>query len=162
YDAEGSRLFDEICELDEYYLTRTELAIMRSHAPEMAALLGRNCLLLEYGSGSSTKTRLLLDHLAEPAAYIPVDISDDYLALSAQRLAQSYPSLSVLPLSADFTRSFTIPYNGRKPARRVVYFPGSTIGNFTAEEAVTLLCQTARRCGPGGGLLLGADLKKDP
>jgi dimethylhistidine N-methyltransferase len=162
YDAEGSRLFDQICELDEYYLTRTELAIMRTHAAEMAALLGRQCLLLEYGSGSSIKTRLLLDHLAEPAAYVPVDISGDHLQESAQKLAELYPDVAVLPLCADFTRSFAVPSNGKRPARRVVYFPGSTIGNFTGDEAVALLRQTARRCGPGGGLLLGADLKKDP
>jgi dimethylhistidine N-methyltransferase len=162
YDAAGSRLFDQICEVEEYYLTRMELAIMRKHAAEMAALLGRKCLLIEYGSGSSIKTRLLLDYLAEPAAYIPVDISSDHLRESAQTLAKQYPHVSVLPLYADFTRPFALPRTGNRPLRRVVYFPGSTIGNFTPDEAVTLLRQTAQLCGRGGGLLLGADLKKDP
>jgi dimethylhistidine N-methyltransferase len=162
YDAEGSRLFEEICELEEYYLTRTELAIMRQHAAAMAARLGPRCLLIEYGSGSSLKTRLLLDHLAEPVAYVPVDLSCDYLHQSAQKLAKSYPRVWVAPLCADFTLPFAVPSDGKRPTRRVVYFPGSTIGNFTQNEAPTLLRQAARRCGPGGGLLLGADLKKDP
>jgi dimethylhistidine N-methyltransferase len=162
YDAEGSRLFEEICELQEYYLTRTELAIMRLHAAAMAECVGPRCLLIEYGSGSSLKTRLLLDRLADPAGYVPVDLSCDYLHESAQNLAKAYPRVAVSPLCADFTVPFAVPSDGKRPARRVVYFPGSTIGNFTKNEAVTLLRQTARRCGPGGGLLLGADLKKDP
>ena len=162
YDVAGSLLFDRICDLDEYYLTRTELEIMRRHAPEMAALLGRKCLLIEYGSGSSVKTRLLLDHLPEPAAYIPVDISEEHLRRAAGRLAEEYPGVPVLPLAADFTQPLLLPGNGRRPARRVVYFPGSTIGNFVPAEAGALLRRTAELCGPGGGLLLGADLKKDP
>jgi len=162
YDEAGSTLFEQICELEEYYPTRTELGIMRRHAAEMAALLGRRCLLIEYGSGSSIKTRLLLDHLAEPAAYVPVDISGAHLRRSAGALAREYPHVVVLPVCADFTHGVDLPRGGRRPARRVVYFPGSTIGNFTPAEAVALLRQTARLCGAGGGLLLGADLKKDP
>jgi dimethylhistidine N-methyltransferase len=162
YDEAGSQLFEHICELEEYYLTRTELAIMRGHAAEMAGLLGRRCLVLEYGSGSSTKTRLLLDHLADPAAYVPVDISCAHLWRSAAALAREYPRLEVLPLCADFTRAVPLPRVGRRQGRTVVYFPGSTIGNFPPADAVALLRQTARLCGPGGGLLLGADLKKDP
>jgi dimethylhistidine N-methyltransferase len=162
YDEAGSALFERICGLEEYYLTRTELAIMRAHAPEMAALVGPRCLLVEYGSGSSTKTRLLLDQLPDPAGYVPIDISGEHLAAAAQALAASYPGVEVLPLSADFTRPFDVPTPAKVPARRVVYFPGSTVGNFTPDEAVGLLRQTARRCGRRGGLLLGTDFKKDP
>jgi dimethylhistidine N-methyltransferase len=161
YDAAGSELFAKICELDEYYLTRTELAIMQRHAPQIASLLGRNCLLIEYGSGSSVKTRLLLDHLREPAAYVPVDLSEEQLQHSAAQLARQYPGLPVLPLFADFTQPLELPTNGRA-SRRAVYFPGSTIGNFTPSESLELLRRTAQLCGAGGGLLLGADLKKDP
>ncbi len=161
YDAAGSQLFEQICELDEYYLTRTELAIMRRHAPAMAEVLGRNCLLIEYGSGSSIKTRLLLDHLREPAAYIPIDISGEHLRDTALNLARQYPHIPIKPVCGDFVALSRLPTNG-KAARRVVYFPGSTIGNFPPDEAIQLLRQTAKLCGPGGGMLLGADLQKDP
>ncbi len=161
YDETGSRLFDAICELPEYYLTRTELGIMRRHAPEMARLIGTDCLLIEYGSGSSTKTRFLLDHLKTPAAYVPIDISAEHLHAAASRLSMEYPAIDVVPWVADFTRPLTLPPQW-PAARPVVYFPGSTIGNFGPVEAVALLQQTARLCAPCGGLLLGADLKKDP
>jgi L-histidine N-alpha-methyltransferase len=162
YDEAGSQLFERITELDEYYPTRTELAIMERHAAQMAELLGPRCLLIEYGSGSSTKTRLLLQHLREPAGYVPVDVSGDYLCQSARALAADFPEVQVLPLCADFTRPLKLPAPRKRPARHVVYFPGSTIGNFTPEETVALLRQTAALCRPGGGLLLGADLRKDP
>jgi dimethylhistidine N-methyltransferase len=161
YDETGSELFERITELEEYYPTRTELAIMQRYAPEMANLLGRGCLLVEYGSGSSTKTRLLLDHLAEPAGYVPIDVSGDYLRRSARKLGADYPGLEVLPLCADFTGPLELPRPRKAPTRRVIYFPGSTIGNFTPPEATDLLRQTAALAGPGGGLLLGADLRKD-
>lgn len=162
YDDAGSRLFDRICELPEYYPTRTELAILNRYAGEMAAMLGPRCLVIEYGSGSITKTRVLLDHLQEPAAYIPVEIAREQLQESARALARDYPHLEVRPLCADFTRPLELPETRRSAARRVVYFPGSTIGNFTPDEARQLLERTARLCGPGGAMLLGADLKKDP
>jgi L-histidine Nalpha-methyltransferase len=162
YDEAGSKLFDRICELEEYYPTRTELAIMRQHAGEMAALVGPGCLLAEYGSGSSVKSRLLLDRLEAPAAYVPIDISREHLLESAAALARDYPHLEVLPVCADFTRPFDLPATARRPWRRVVYFPGSTIGNFTPDEAVKLLRRTARLGGPGSGLLLGVDMKKEP
>jgi dimethylhistidine N-methyltransferase len=161
YDEAGSRLFEEICGLDEYYLTRTELGIMRRHAADMAALLGPDCLLVEYGSGSSLKTRLLLDRLRRPAAYVPVDVSCGHLTRSAAAVAAAYPGLEVLPLCADFTGLLRLPASGKVPARRVVYFPGSTLGNFGPPEAAELLTQVARLCGRGGGLLLGIDLRKD-
>jgi len=161
YDARGSRLFDRICRLDEYYPTRCELAILRRHGPELAARLGAGCVLIEYGSGSSLKTRLLLDRLADPAAYVPVDISREHLLRSAGALARRYPGLEVAPVCADFTAPFELPPLRRR-GRRVVYFSGSTISNFGPPEATALLANIARLCGPGGGLLIGVDLDKDP
>jgi dimethylhistidine N-methyltransferase len=162
YDDFGSQLFERITELDEYYLTRTELAIMEQYAGEMAELLGPRCLLIEYGSGSSTKTRLLLDRLCDPAGYMPVDIAHEQLQRSACAIAEDYPTLEVMPVCADLTQPFRVPTPRRPPARRAVYFPGSTIGNLTPDEAIALLRRTARLCGRGGALLLGADLRKDP
>jgi dimethylhistidine N-methyltransferase len=162
YDDAGSRLFEQVCDVTEYYLTRTELGIMAEHALDMADLMGPRALLIEYGSGSSVKTRLLLDYLKDVSAYIPVDISGKHLRESAGRLAMHYPHIDVVPVWADFTRPFELPATARPATRRVVYFPGSTLGNFTPQAARDLLRQTARRCGPGGGMLLGVDLKKDP
>jgi len=162
YDEAGSRLFDEICELEEYYLTRTELAIMQENAPGIARHLGDGVLLLEYGSGSSIKTRLLLDHLSEPACYVPVDISLEHLEASAARLAAAYPQVEVLPVCADFTDDFDLPEPSRSPTHTVVYFPGSTIGNFEREGAAMVLRRIADVCGSNGGLLVGVDLKKHP
>jgi dimethylhistidine N-methyltransferase len=162
YDEAGSKLFEEITELDEYYLTRTELGIMRQEAASMAALVGPECLLVEYGSGNGTKIRLLLDQLADPVAYVPVEISEASLQQSVRKLARLYPSLEILPVRADFTQPFALPQTKKRPRRRVVYFPGSTIGNCTSQEAIALLRRTVQLCGPGGGMLLGADRKKDP
>jgi dimethylhistidine N-methyltransferase len=160
YDARGSELFDRICELPEYYLTRTELAIMRRHAGEMADALGPGCLLVEYGSGSGLKTPLLLERLRGPAGYVPVDISRGHLLHSAAALAGRFPNLAVRPAWADFTRPFALPELPRPPARRAVYFPGSTVGNFGPDDAVSLLKGIAELVGPGGGLLIGVDLRK--
>ena len=161
YDERGSALFDEICELDEYYPTRTELAIMERHAPAMARHIGGDCLLVEYGSGSSVKTRLLLDHLESPAAYVPLDISKEHLMRSAADLAAAYPSLEVIPVCADYSREYDLPSPRRAAAHRTVYFPGSTIGNFHPPDAREFLHGIAEVCGRGGGLLIGVDLKKD-
>jgi dimethylhistidine N-methyltransferase len=161
YDARGSALFDQICELEEYYPTRCEAAVLRRHAGDIAAAAGPGCALVEYGSGSSTKTRLLLDHLSRPAAYVPVDISGEHLFGAARRLARHYPGLAVRPVCADFTRPFELPPLGREAARRVVFFSGSTIGNFRPPEAVASLGRIAGLVGPSGGLLIGVDLKKD-
>lgn len=162
YDARGSQLFDLICDLDEYYPTRTELAIMREFGEEIAACVGRGCLLIEYGSGSSIKTRILLNHLREPAGYVPIDISREHLARSAADLARTYTGLQVLPVCADYTREFTLPTGSRPASHKAVYFPGSTIGNFSTEEALSFLARIAGVCGVGGGLLIGVDLKKAP
>jgi len=157
YDQRGSELFDRICELDEYYHARCEVAILRAHADEIAALLGPAPALIEYGSGSSLKTRLLLDRM-QGGTYLPVDISRDHLLRTAARLAEDYPRLEVVPIVADFSRPFALP---AVPGRRVVYFSGSTISNFAPPDDARLLAQIARQVGPGGGLLIGVDLKKD-
>lgn len=162
YDERGSALFDRICELPEYYPTRTESRILRRSGREMAEAVGSNVLLVEYGSGSSLKTRLLLDRLASPAAYVPVDISGEHLLRAARGIADAYPGLEVLPVVADFTAEFALPAPRRVPWRRVAYFPGSTLGNFPRGEAVALLARMSRAMGVGGGLLIGVDLRKDP
>ncbi|WZO97835.1 L-histidine N(alpha)-methyltransferase [Isosphaeraceae bacterium EP7] len=162
YDEHGSDLFDQICDLDEYYPTRTELSILRDHAPEMAHELGEDIALIELGSGSSLKTRLLLAALRTPRAYIPVDISAEHMVRSAGSLADTFPGLRIMPVAADFTENLPIPHTGDPRARRVVYFPGSTIGNFQPRAARRLLRRIAEMVGPGGGLLIGFDLDKDP
>ena len=162
YDRRGSQLFDAICEQPEYYLTRTETAILARHAPEMAACSGERALLLEPGSGSSRKTRLLLDALPDLAAYVPVDISRSHLLEAARAVQAAYPRLEVLPVCADFTQGIMLPSPRRRPFRVVVFFPGSTLGNFDAPEAVRLLERMRRTAGAGGGLLVGVDLVKDP
>jgi len=165
YDARGSQLFDRITELDEYYPTRTEAELMRGHAGAMAAAIGPGALIVELGSGSSIKTRLLLDQLDRPAGYAPVDISAAHLEQAARSIAADYPALEVVPVAADFTRGFRVPRTQRPAARCVVYFPGSTIGNFTRPRALALLSAVARLVRANhderpGGLLLGFDLVK--
>jgi len=162
YDARGSELFEDICELDEYYPTRTELAIMESHAPEMARWIGGDVFLIEYGSGTSRKTRLLLDALEHPAVYVPIDISAETLARSADVLRKHYRDLEVLPLCADFSGPLALPQAHRKTARRIVYFPGSSIGNFPPADASAFLARMVEQVGPSGAVLIGADLKKAP
>jgi dimethylhistidine N-methyltransferase len=162
YDQRGSQLFEAICELPEYYLTRTETGILARYAAEMAECIGEQALLLEPGSGSSRKTRLLLDALTDLAAYVPVDISRTHLLEAAHALQAAYPRLEVLPVCADFTQGFTVPPSRRPPSRVVVFFPGSTLGNFDAPEAIRLLELMRRAAGAGGGLLVGVDLAKDP
>ncbi len=161
YDAYGSALFDRICDLPEYYPTRTETAIMQQNADEIAALIRSGSLLIEYGSGSSVKTRILLDRLPRLAGYVPMDISREHLQRTAARLAEAYPHLDVLPLCADYTAEFTLPAACRPVRSHVVYFPGSTIGNFHPDDARTFLTHIAEVCGPDGGLLIGVDLKKE-
>jgi L-histidine N-alpha-methyltransferase len=159
YDEHGSALFDAICQLDEYYVTRTELAIMQQSVAAMAEVLGPGCVLIEFGSGSSVKTRLLLDHLPDLVGYVPVDISRTHLLTTASRLRNDYPHLPIHPVAADFTKSFTLPQ--LTAGRRVVYFPGSTIGNFTPAQAAVILARIVGLVGEGGGLLIGVDLQKD-
>lgn len=160
YDARGSNLFDRICELPEYYVTRTELGIMTAEAAAMAAAIGPNALLIEPGSGSGVKVRLLLDQLPDPAGYVPVEICREHLTASAEALRAAYPGLEVLPVCADFTQPFAVPEPPRQARRRVVYFPGSTIGNFPPADALALLRTFHAVAGEGGLLLLGIDLRK--
>lgn len=162
YDDRGSQLFDQICELDEYYLTRTEQAIMDEHAKEMAERLGERVMLIEFGSGSSTKTHVLLQHLLNPSAYIPLDISEDHLLQTAVGLRKKFPKIEILPVVADFTQSFELPVPAIEPSHAAVYFPGSTIGNFVPSEAKHLLSNIATLLGRDGRLLIGIDLQKDP
>lgn len=162
YDDAGSHLFDRICELPEYYPTRTELGILQEYAPSMASELGPDCLLIEYGSGSSTKTRILLDALARPAGYMPVDIAREHLERSALALAKERPGLTVMPICTDFTGPFVLPASAPIASRRAVYFPGSTIGNFHPKAARRLLSGMVRIVGASGAVLIGIDLKKDP
>jgi dimethylhistidine N-methyltransferase len=161
YDERGAHLFERICKLEEYYPTRTELSIMREHVREMAAHIGPEALLIEYGSGEGLKTRILLDALERPAGYVPLDISCEQLALNTARLLRRYPRLEVLPVCTDYTSDFAVPVTTRRPARRVVYFPGSTIGNFTPSAAHRFLTHARELTGPGGGLLIGVDLQKN-
>jgi dimethylhistidine N-methyltransferase len=162
YDERGSTLFDDICELPEYYITRTEMAIMRRHVDEMSQAIGPRAALIEFGSGTSEKTRLLLDRLDEPAAYVPVDIAHEHLLAAANRLAGDYPALRILPVCADFTQPFDLPPQIAFAQRRVVYFPGSTLGNFEKTQAQRLLSTMRTIVGHRGAVLIGIDLKKDP
>ena len=162
YDARGSELFEQICELPEYYPTRTEMGILRRHASDIAARIGPQAHIIEYGAGASDKIRIILDALEDPVAYMPVDISGEYLSDVAEQLAGDYPTLEVTAVVADYRQPFAVP-PPRRPARtRALLFTGSTIGNFSPEEAMAFLRHAARRLAGGGALLIGADLRKDP
>jgi dimethylhistidine N-methyltransferase len=161
YDERGSQLFDQICELPEYYPTRTETGILQVHGDDIAQCISPNALLVEFGSGASQKTRLVLDRLPELAAYVPVDISRSHLLAAAKSISASYPCLEVLPVCADFTQTFVLPKPARTASRVVVFFPGSTIGNFDQDAAIDLLKVMRKVVGPKGGLVIGVDLVKD-
>ncbi len=162
YDDRGSRLFEQICEVPEYYPTRTELEIMSRHKKEMASQIGPGVRLVEFGSGSSVKTRILLEALASPSVYIPVDISHNHLIETCSRLATDYSGLEVLPLVADYSTHLVLPESSSDFRRTVAYFPGSTIGNFNEREAHRFLHRVRRLVGDDGALLIGMDLEKDP
>lgn len=158
YDQRGSQLFDQICETAEYYPTRTERYLLAKHAADISQLVKRHCLLIEPGSGSSDKVRLLLDSL-KPAAYLPMDISRDFLFAAARDLSKDYPWLEVHATCIDFTDAIALPYCP-DDCQRVVFFPGSSIGNFEPEAAIQFLANLAELAGAGGSLLIGVDLKK--
>ena len=161
YDERGSALFDAICDLPEYYLTRSETGLMRAAAPQMARALGQHCEVIELGSGSGRKTRILLKAM-RAVSYVPVDISREQLAMTAAEIAREFPDLTVAAVCADYSRSLALPrIAGPRPKRRVVYFPGSTIGNLTVAEAAAFLVNARQLAGPGGAMLVGVDLKKD-
>jgi len=161
YDEQGSRLFNEICELEEYYPTRTENQILRDNINEITGLIGWGCRLVEFGSGASTKTRHLLTHLPSMSGYFPIDISGPQLFQSAAQLARDFPNLEINPLEADYGEVLELPNTKRKPRRTVAFFPGSTIGNFEPVEAIAFLRNIAFHCGSDGGLLIGVDRKKE-
>lgn len=162
YDERGSQLFDKITRLPEYYLTDTELSIMQSNIDEIAMLVGPQASLIEFGSGSSLKTRVLLEQLRELAVYVPVDISEDHLLESASLIRSGFPHIEVLPVVADFTKPFDLPTPRVMPLRNIVYFPGSTIGNFEKDTALGLLKVMYHEAKQDGALLIGVDLQKDP
>lgn len=160
YDDAGSKLFDAICDLPEYYPTRTELGIMRANIDEIATLIGEQASLIEFGSGSSLKTRTLLENLHDLAVYVPVDISREHLLEAAEKIRADFSALEVLPVAADFTKPFRLPSPRVMPLRNIVYFPGSTIGNFSAEASLELLKVMHHEAGKDGALLIGVDLQK--
>lgn len=159
YDEKGSELFTEITRQPEYYPTRTEMSLFAQHVDEIAEVVGRDCLLIEYGSGSSEKIRILLENL-RPKIYAPLDISREYLASSASALAREYPWLEVRAACVDYSREFELPFD--VDAKRVGFFPGSSIGNFNRDTALDFLVRVRKLVGAEGGLLIGVDLKKDP
>ena len=161
YDEKGSELFEQITGLDEYYLTRTEFRIMRDNIEEIAGLIKEDSVIIELGSGSSSKTRLLFDYADDIAMYIPVDISENMLMETVILLSSDYPELPVYPIAADYTNSFRLPKIAEEKENKLVYFPGSTIGNFTRKQLIQFLGRIARLVGEKGGLLVGVDLKKD-
>ncbi len=161
YDERGSELFEQITELDEYYPTRTEYKILQENIEQIAEVIGPESVIIEPGSGSSKKIRLLLNHLQDVAAYVPVEISQKYLAKVVHELRREYPSLLISPVCADYTRPFTIPDIDKPFHYYVVFYPGSTIGNFQPEEAKKFLKMMAQFMVPGGGLLIGVDTKKN-
>lgn len=160
YDERGSDLFQKICELPEYYVTRTETEILRQYGSEIAESIGENAELVGFGTGAGVKTRMLLHHLRNLIAYVPVDISKQRLTESAVALSREMPALEILPVCADYLQPFELPTPSREPAHIAVYFPGSTIGNMQPEVAQHFLQRVCRLCGRSGGLIIGVDLQK--
>jgi dimethylhistidine N-methyltransferase len=161
YDEHGALLFQKICEVPEYYVTRTELQILRLQGAAIATELGPQIELIGLGTGAGTKTRILLEELNSPAVYIPIDISKEQLQKSTIRFREIFPNLEILPVCADYLEPFALPTPSRASSRKVVYFPGSTIGNFEPRDAKVFLRRIADLCGKNGGLLIGVDLQKD-
>ncbi len=162
YDERGSKLFERICELKEYYITRIEASIMQAHIEEIVELIGPQVLVIEHGCGNCEKVRFLMDHLHDPVAFIPIDISKEQLLQVSRELDSIYPQLQVLPVCADYTGNFELPIPKRESKRTVVYFPGSTISNFDPIPVEHFLEHVANLCRSNGALLIGVDLKKDP
>jgi dimethylhistidine N-methyltransferase len=162
YNAHGARLFQNICELPEYYITRTEMQILRLRGAEIAAKLGPSIELIGLGTGAGTKTQILLEELDHPAAYVPIDISKEQLEKSTARFHHRFPNLAILPICADYLEPFELPLPRPISARSIIYFPGSTIGNFEPVAATDFLRRLAELAGQDGGLVIGVDLRKDP
>lgn len=165
YDSRGSELFEKICALEEYYPTRTEVSILEAHVADIALRLGERPILYEFGSGSSRKTRILLRNIDRIVGYVPIDICQQALQAATERLQHEFPALPILPLRADFTQRIELNdeiSRTHQDSERVAFFPGSTIGNFTPEDAARFLAHASATLGPTGKLLIGVDLKKDP
>ncbi len=162
YDRRGSRLFERITELEEYYPSRTETGILSRAATEIGQLSGEDCLLIEYGSGGSTKTPIVLDALPGRPAYLAIDISRDHLLAACEAISNRYPDIDVYAVCADYTHPIPLPAGTGSNRRRLAFFPGSTIGNFTPGAAEDFLRAAAATVGPDGAMLIGVDLKKDP
>ena len=162
FDERGSALFDRLCSVPEFYLTRSELMLVDQHAADVAARIGSGAVVIEFGSGTSLKTRVLLDELRNPFAYVPVDLSRAQLVAASRALALRFPDLRVLPVCADFTRSFVLPPDTQSQRRRVIYLAGSTLGNFSPQAAADLLRLMHLVVGPDGAILASMDLRKDP
>jgi dimethylhistidine N-methyltransferase len=162
YDTRGSELFESICMLDEYYIPSTEISILNANIEEIVSFLGENVVLVEYGCGDCSKTRILLSYLRSMVAFIPVDISRQQLIAISRELIMEYPDLEILPVCADYTNTFSLPMPKRVGRSKVVFFPGSSIGNFEPKAATEFLKRINRLCGKDGALLIGIDLKKDP
>jgi dimethylhistidine N-methyltransferase len=163
YDKRGSEIFEDICKLPSYYPTRTETKILNAHAAEMVALMGEDALILEPGSGAAEKVRILLRQMKGARRYVPVEISREILLRTCSELMDEFEGISLTPVCADFTRMPELPLSVKQQrGKKVVFFPGSTIGNLHPDEAKEFLKTCARLTGPGGGILIGADRKKDP
>ncbi|MEX0774309.1 MAG: L-histidine N(alpha)-methyltransferase [Phycisphaeraceae bacterium] len=162
YDKVGSRLFEQICELDEYYPTRTEIGIYRRYMGRITDRLGPRCAVIEYGSGAGVKSRMLLDALDEPVAYVPIEISPQALIESCAELVMAYPQLEVLPVCADYTQPLDLPRPRESPDRWAIFFPGSTIGNFHPAQAAAFLRRSAQLVDHQGVMVIGVDVPKDP
>ena len=162
YDARGAELFEQICTLDEYYPYRSELALLDQHLPAMAQAIGPGARVIEPGSGAGQKTRMLLSALDRPATYIPIDVSAEQLATTAQCLHAEFPELEIVPIAADYTATLALPPARNHAGRTLVFFPGSTIGNFEPDDARRFLAQLATLAGPEASIVLGADANADP
>jgi dimethylhistidine N-methyltransferase len=160
YDEQGAQLFGKICDLPEYYITRAELQILRLQGADIASALGNHIELIGLGTGAGTKTRILLEELVDPVVYVPIDISREQLENSSARFRTLFPNLTILPICADYLEPFELPLPRPPSARSVIYFPGSTIGNFEPTTAEAFLARLAELVGSDGGLLIGVDLQK--
>jgi dimethylhistidine N-methyltransferase len=161
YDEVGSALFEAICALQEYYPTRVETALLESHAGDIAARLGAETALIEFGSGASRKSRVLIE-AARPAVYVPIDISGAALRAAGERLRGDFPALPIVAVCADYSRPLALPdLSAFAPKRRVIFFPGSTIGNFDPQDSVHFLRNAAQLAGSGGALVIGVDVPKE-
>lgn len=163
YDKKGSEIFEEICRLPSYYPTRTETKILKDNAFEMAEMIGKNSLIIEPGSGAAEKVRILMNEMNGNIRYVPIEISREILLRTCRELIEEYDGIEVLPVCADFTKDLSLPLTvGQQKGKKVIFFPGSTIGNLDPEEAKEFLKKASRLIGQGGGVLIGVDMKKDP